>query len=56
MRRAQTDGRLRPDVDPEVLVDQLRGACHHRLVTPSRPVNEEFADSLVANLLRENCF
>ncbi|MER5198562.1 TetR/AcrR family transcriptional regulator [Streptomyces sp. NPDC002755] len=52
MRRAQADGQLRPDVDPEVLVDQLWGACYHRLLMPSLPVTEEFATSLIANLLR----
>ncbi|MDR6974138.1 AcrR family transcriptional regulator [Streptomyces sp. 3330] len=52
MRRAQADGQLRPDVDPEVLVDQLWGACYHRLLMPSLPVTEEFATSLIANLMR----
>ncbi|MFJ1808118.1 MULTISPECIES: TetR/AcrR family transcriptional regulator [unclassified Streptomyces] len=52
MRRAQADGQLRPDVDPEVLVDQLWGACYHRLLMPGLPVTEEFATSLIANLLR----
>ncbi|MFI5473586.1 TetR/AcrR family transcriptional regulator [Streptomyces cacaoi] len=52
MRRAQADGQLRSDVDPEVLVDQLWGACYHRLLMPVLPVTEEFATSLIANLLR----
>ncbi|MEU9309729.1 TetR/AcrR family transcriptional regulator [Streptomyces sp. NPDC048256] len=52
MRRAQAEGQLRTDVDPEVLVDQLWGACYHRLLMPSLPVTEEFATSLIANLLR----
>lgn len=52
MRRAQAEGQLLSDVDPEVLVDQLWGACYHRLLMPSLPVTEEFATSLIANLLR----
>ncbi|MFJ8111802.1 TetR/AcrR family transcriptional regulator [Streptomyces sp. NPDC096132] len=52
MRRAQEHGELRADVDPEVLVDQLWGACYHRLLLPSLPVTEEFATSLVGNLMR----
>ncbi|WP_020127191.1 TetR/AcrR family transcriptional regulator [Streptomyces sp. 303MFCol5.2] len=52
MRRAQAEGQLRPDIDPEVLVDQLWGACYHRLLMPSLPVTEEFATDLIANLLR----
>ncbi|GGQ52522.1 TetR/AcrR family transcriptional regulator [Streptomyces asoensis] len=52
MRGAQAEGRLRPDVDPEVVVDQLWGACYHRLLLPNLPVDEDFADSLVANLWR----
>ncbi|WP_428950154.1 TetR/AcrR family transcriptional regulator [Streptomyces sp. cg35] len=52
MRRAQSRGQLRADVDPEVLVDQLWGACYHRLLLPNLPVTQEFALSLVDNLLR----
>ncbi|MBK3624168.1 TetR/AcrR family transcriptional regulator [Streptomyces sp. MBT49] len=52
MRGAQAEGRLRSDVDPEVVVDQLWGACYHRLLLPNLPVDEDFADSLVANLWR----
>ncbi|MFD7135068.1 TetR/AcrR family transcriptional regulator [Streptomyces sp. NPDC059894] len=52
MREARSRGQLRADVDPEVLVDQLWGACYHRLLMPSLPVTEEFAVSLVANLMR----
>ncbi|MGW0580844.1 TetR/AcrR family transcriptional regulator [Streptomyces sp. NPDC002920] len=52
LRRARELGELRADVDPEVLVDQLWGACYHRLLLPNLPVTEEFALSLVANLMR----
>jgi AcrR family transcriptional regulator len=50
LRRAQDRGQLRPDVDPEAVVDQLWGACYHRLLLPDQPLTAEFADALVANL------
>ncbi|MEU6558540.1 TetR/AcrR family transcriptional regulator [Nocardia nova] len=52
VRRAQERGQIRPEVDPEVLVDQLWGACYHRLLLPSLPLTEEFATALVENLMR----
>lgn len=51
MRRAQSRGQLRPEADPEILVDQLWGACYHRLLLPGPPVTEGFAVGLVNNLL-----
>jgi AcrR family transcriptional regulator len=50
--RARGRGQLRADVDPEVLVDQLWGACYHRLLLPDQPLDTAFADALVTNLLR----
>ena len=52
MRRAQQRGQLRADVDPQIVVDQLWGACYHRLLIPDEPVTEEFATGLVSNLMR----
>ncbi|MEU6343615.1 TetR/AcrR family transcriptional regulator C-terminal ligand-binding domain-containing protein [Streptomyces sp. NPDC046977] len=49
--RAQQRGQIRPEVDPQVLVDQLWGACYHRLLIPDEPLTEEFAVALVANLM-----
>ncbi|MET7529843.1 TetR-like C-terminal domain-containing protein [Streptomyces goshikiensis] len=51
MRTAQTRGQLRAGIDPEVLVDQLWGACYHRLLMPTPPLTEEFAGNLVTNLM-----
>ncbi|PPJ21024.1 TetR family transcriptional regulator [Nocardia nova] len=51
MRRAQERGQLRADADPEILVDQLWGACYHRLLLPNLPLGEHFATTLVANVL-----
>jgi AcrR family transcriptional regulator len=52
MEAAKTRGQLRPDLDPESVVDQLWGACYHRLLLPDQPLTEEFADALVDNLFR----
>jgi AcrR family transcriptional regulator len=52
LRNAQSHGRLREDADPEVLIDQLWGACYHRLLLPNQPITEDFAEKLVHNLLR----
>lgn len=47
--RARGRGQLRPDVDSNLLVDQLWGACYNRLLVPDAPLNVAFADTLVAN-------
>lgn len=52
LARAREDGQLRADVDPEVVVDQLWGACYHRLLLPDQPLDRAFADALIANLMR----
>lgn len=52
MERAQQRGQLRADVDPRIVVDQLWGACYHRLLIPDEPVTEEFVAGLVTNLMR----
>ncbi|MBB4854085.1 hypothetical protein HNP40_001465 [Mycobacteroides chelonae] len=49
-RRAQERGQLRSTVDPEIVVDQLWGACYHRLLVPDQPLTEEFVDALLDNL------
>jgi AcrR family transcriptional regulator len=51
IRRAQERGQIAPDVDPEVVVDQLWGACYHRLLLPGPPLDTAFADALLRNLL-----
>lgn len=43
-------GQLRADLDAESVVDQLWGACYHRLLIPDRPLDHDFVDALVANL------
>jgi AcrR family transcriptional regulator len=51
VRRAQERGQIRPDVDPDVVVDQLWGACYFRLLIPNRPLRPELADELVRNAM-----
>lgn len=49
--RAQQRGQLRPETDPEVVIDQLWGACYHRLLLPDQPLDAAFGHALIANLL-----
>jgi len=51
LTRAQDRGQVRPDIDPEVLVDQLWGACYHRLLLPDLPLTDDFARAAVHNLM-----
>jgi AcrR family transcriptional regulator len=51
MQQAQEAGQIRPEVDVQVLVDQLWGAVYHRLLIPDEPVTDEFVVALVANLM-----
>jgi AcrR family transcriptional regulator len=47
---ARRSGRIRAEVDPETVVDQLWGACYHRLLMPAQPLTLAFADRLLDNL------
>ena len=51
LRRAQECGQLDAATDPEVVVDQLWGACYHRLLVPDQPLTADFVDALLANVL-----
>ncbi len=50
LRQTQARGQVRATVDPEIVVDQLWGACYHRLLVPDQPLTEEFVDGLLDNL------
>jgi hypothetical protein len=50
--RPQVRGQLRVDVDPQIVVDQLWGACYHRLLIPDEPITDAFVDGLIANVVR----
>jgi AcrR family transcriptional regulator len=47
---ARQSGQVREDADLETVVDQLWGACYHRLLMPAEPLTPDFADQLIANL------
>lgn len=47
---ARGRGQVRADLDAESVIDQLWGACYHRLLIPDQPLDETFADTLVSNL------
>lgn len=51
MECAKQRGQLRPNLDPETVVDQLWGACYHRLLLPDQPLTEEFVDALLDNVI-----
>jgi hypothetical protein len=36
----------------DAVVDQLWGACYHRLLLPSETLDFDFTDALVSNLMR----
>ncbi|WP_405458880.1 TetR/AcrR family transcriptional regulator [Streptomyces sp. NBC_00101] len=52
LTRAQALGQIHADVDPQVVVDQLWGACYHRLLLPDETLDAAFADALIRNLVR----
>lgn len=51
LQRAKERGQLRAEADPEVVIDQLWGACYQRLLLPDLELTEEFASALVRNIL-----
>lgn len=48
-RLAAERGQIRAGVSAEVLVDQLWGACYHRLLLLDEPVDAELIDQIVTN-------
>jgi hypothetical protein len=50
MEKAKGRGQLCAGLDAETVVDQLWGACYHRLLLPDQPLTHEFVDALVDNL------
>lgn len=52
MRQGQEAGQLRDDIDLEAVVDQLWGACYHRLLLSGEPLSADFVDILLDNLFR----
>lgn len=48
---ARRQGQLRPEADGDLVVDQLWGACYHRLLVPDVPLDESLAEMLVRQAL-----
>src|SRR5918997_4411631 len=48
---AQRLGQLRPDADLDIIVDQLWGACYHRLLVLGVPFDESIVERLVDHAL-----
>lgn len=51
IERARDEGRLRPDVDPMTLLEQLAGALYYRVLITGNPVDRAYAERLVAAAL-----
>lgn len=51
LRKAQEQGQIRKDADLEVIVDQLWGACYHRLLVLKLPLDESLVSRLVDQVL-----
>nr|WP_281196495.1 TetR/AcrR family transcriptional regulator [Microtetraspora malaysiensis] len=51
LRIAQQQGQLRQDADLDVIVDQLWGACYHRLLVLKVPFDESITERLVTQAL-----
>ncbi|HEU5158013.1 MAG TPA: TetR/AcrR family transcriptional regulator C-terminal ligand-binding domain-containing protein [Streptosporangiaceae bacterium] len=51
LRTAQRQGRLREDADLDIIVDQLWGACYHRLLVLKVPFDETIVTRLVDQAL-----
>lgn len=50
LETARSRGQLRSNLDAESVVDQLWGACYHRLLLPDQPLTLSLADNLMDNL------
>ncbi|WP_158862298.1 TetR/AcrR family transcriptional regulator [Leifsonia sp. AG29] len=46
---AKSRGQIRQDVSLEILVDQLWGACYHRLLLLDEPLDDRLVDEFVSN-------
>jgi AcrR family transcriptional regulator len=51
LRVAQQQGQLREDADLDIIVDQLWGACYHRLLVLKVPFDESIVERLVDHAL-----
>ena len=52
LNQAREHGELRSDADPQIMIDQLWGACYYRLLTEGDDITTEYTDRLVDQTLR----
>ncbi len=52
IERGKAAGELRPDTDPELLIDALFGAIYYRLLLRSAPLTEQYGERLVDQVFR----
>jgi AcrR family transcriptional regulator len=52
LESARSAGQLGAHVDGQTVVDQLWGACYHRLLLPDQPLDIAFADRLIDHLFQ----
>ena len=52
IERGKTNGELRSDADPELIIDAVFGAIFYRLLFRTAPLTEEFSDKLVRQVFR----
>ncbi|KQX50102.1 hypothetical protein ASD33_15985 [Streptomyces sp. Root1304] len=52
LEQARENGELTPDVQPEVVFDQLAGALYYRLLITGQPIDYAYVDRLVTGALR----
>ncbi len=51
VHQAAASGRLRPDADPELLIDQLSGTLHYRMLLGGEGLTDSYAERLVGAVL-----
>lgn len=51
IEHGKATGELRPDTDPELLIDALFGAIYYRLLFKSAPLTERYSDELLDQVL-----
>jgi AcrR family transcriptional regulator len=52
LERGKAAGELTPDMNAEIVVDELFGAIYYRLLFRSAPLTDQYADELVAQAAR----
>jgi AcrR family transcriptional regulator len=52
LERGRAAGELKPEMNAEIVVDELFGAIYYRLLFRSAPLTDQYADELVAQAAR----